>query len=252
MRYLDQPMTFSAALAVFLTMSASLPLYAGEARTPLATTNTPDLLNQFKKWTFDEAKLGDAPAGFSAATVGEGGAGTWAVTRDDKAPSAPQALLQSSPCMASGCLHVILVDGLAYDYPDLTVRLRQPSSTPAAGGVMVAAKDAANGYVVLVDFEAKALEFMVLKDGKETSLRRVPISPKSVDWHLLWVRRNTIVSKEFFEVGFDGKLVISLEDKQFGAGRVGLVTRGAGPVAFDNLFVAPLYSSRPLSPPAAY
>jgi hypothetical protein len=245
-------MTASTALAVFITISASLPLYAGEARTPLASTNSPELLNQFKKWTFDDAKVGEAPAGFSTATVGEGGGASWTVTRDDKAPSAPQALLQSAPCGGAGCLQVILVDGLTYDYPDLTVRLRPSSETPAIGGVIFAAKDAANGYVVLVDFAAKMLDFVALKDGKETSLRRAPINPKSVDWHLLWVRRNTIVSKEFFEVGFDGKFVITLEDDRFKAGRVGLVTRGTGPVAFDNLFVAPLFSSRPLSPPAAY
>lgn len=251
MRYTNQSVS-SVAVVAMVMMGASLTVHADEARTPLATTNSPDLLNQFKKWTFDDAKVGEVPAGFSIATVGEGMGGTWAVTRDDKAPSAPQALLQSSPCTASGCLYVILVDGLTYDYPDLTVRLRQASSTPAVGGVIFAAKDAANGYAVLVDFDAKALEFVVLKDGRETSLRRVPIAPKTVDWHLLWVRRNTIISKEFFEVGFDGKLMISLEDNQFRAGRVGLVTRGAGPVAFDNLFVAPLFSSRPLSPPAAY
>ncbi len=227
-------------------------VWAADGRTPLATTNSPELLNQFKKWTFDDMKLGETPAGFSAATVGQGAAGVWAVIRDEKAPTAPQALEQSAPCPEPGCLHVFLVDGLTYDYPDMTVRLRPRTAGPAVGGVMFGAKDAANGYVVLVDFEAKTMEFVVVKEGKATSLHTAPIKPKAVDWHMLWVRRNTIVSKEFFEVGFDGKLIISLEDDQFRAGRVGLVTRGTGALAFDNLSVSPLFSSRPLSPPAAY
>ena len=245
-----------ASAYVMLLLSAGvyneLPALAGDGRTPLATTNSPELLNQFKKWTFDDMKLGEAPAGFSAATVGQGAAGAWTVIRDEKAPTAPQALEQSAPCPEPGCLHVFLVDGLTYDYPDMTVRLRPRTAGPAVGGVMFGAKDAANGYMVLVDFEAKTMEFVVVKEGKATSLRTAPIKPKAVDWHMLWVRRNTIVSKEFFEVGFDGTLIISLEDNQFRAGRVGLVTRGTGALAFDNLSVAPLFSSRPLSPPAAY
>ena len=71
-------------------------------------------------------------------------------------------------------------------------------------------------------------------------------------WHALRVRRNTIISKEYIEVFFDGVHVLSIEEKTISPGQIGLLTGGAATVAFDNLNAAPLYSQKPLSPPAAY
>ena len=232
-------------------LTANLIVQAGDRQSPLATTNSPDLLTHFKKWTFDAQKEGEAPAGFSPVTVGQGGAGTWTLIQDPKAPSAPLVLQQGTPCPAPDCFHVLLADGVTYDYPEMAVRMR-PGGAPGIGGVVVGAKDGSNGYAVLVDLKTNVLEFLLLKDGKATKLGEAAITPKKVDWHHLRVQRNTIISKEYFEVFFDGKLWLSVEDKQWGAGQVGLVTRGDGQMTFDSLAVSPLFSSRALSPPAAY
>ena len=66
------------------------------------------------------------------------------------------------------------------------------------------------------------------------------------------VRRNTIISKEYIEVFFDGQQVFSVEDRTFRTGQIGLMARGTSAVAFDNLSTAPLYSQKPLSSPAPY
>jgi hypothetical protein len=233
-------------------LTADLIVHAGDRQSPLATTNSPELLNDFKKWTFDAQKEGEAPAGFSPVTVGQAGAGTWTLIQDQKAPSAPLVLQQGTPCPAPDCFHILLVEGVTYDYPEMAVQMRATSASPGTGGVVVGAKGGSNGYAVLVDLKANVLEFLVLKDGKATKLGEAAITPKKVDWHHLRVQRNTIISKEYFEVFFDGKLWLSVEDKQWGAGQVGLVTRGDGQMAFDSLAVSPLFSSRALSPPAAY
>ena len=225
---------------------------AGDRQSPLATTNSPELLNDFKNWTFDAQKEGEVPAGFSPATVGQGGVGTWALVRDPQAFSAPLVLRQEISCSIPDCLHVLLADGLTYDYPEMAVQMRATGVSPGTGGVVVGAKDGSNGYAVLVDLKANVVELLVLKDGKAAKLGEAPVTLKKVDWHHLRVQRNTIISKEYFEVFFDGRLLLSIEDNQWGAGQVGLVTRGDGQVVFDSLAVAPLFSSRALSPPAAY
>lgn len=250
MRSTGHPLVSVVCLAVSL-LSPGLLVHAGDARTPLATTNSPELLTHFKKWNFDTQKEGEAPAGFSPVTVGQAGGGTWTLIQDPKAPSSPLVLQQGTPCPAPDCFHVLLAEGVTYDYPELAVQMR-PGSVPGIGGVIVGTQDGSNGYVTLVDLKANVLEFLVLKDGKATKLGEAAVTPKKAEWHHLRVQRNTIVSKEYFEVFFDGKLWLSVEDKQWGAGQVGLVTRGSGQVAFDSLSVSPLFSSRALSPPAAY
>jgi hypothetical protein len=98
----------------------------------------------------------------------------------------------------------------------------------------------------------KSLEVVRVVEGKESVLGRASLKTKPVDWHSLRVQRNTIISKDFIETFFDGQLAVSVEDQELGTGLVGLVLRGESSVQFDNFNAAPLYSHRPLSPPAAY
>jgi hypothetical protein len=89
-------------------------------------------------------------------------------------------------------------------------------------------------------------------DGKETSLERSSITPKSIPWHTLRIQRNTIISKDFIEAFFDGQLVVTVEDQSLSIGQVGLLVRGQTTLDFDSLHAVPLFSHRPLSAPAAY
>lgn len=81
---------------------------------------------------------------------------------------------------------------------------------------------------------------------------RGALKVKPVEWHTLRVQRNTIISKDFVETFFDGRLALSVEDQTLGVGQIGLMVRGEIAARFDNFNAAPLYSSRPLSAPAAY
>jgi hypothetical protein len=105
---------------------------------------------------------------------------------------------------------------------------------------------------VTANLAGKDIEVTRVQDGKATTLAHAELAPKKVAWHLLRVRRNTIISKEYIEVFLDGLQVFSVEDKTFGTGQIGLVTRGSAMAEFDNFTAAPLYSQKPLSGPAAY
>jgi hypothetical protein len=147
----------------------------------------------------------------------------------------------------------MVADKFEYEYPDVTVRLELPNQAVAGvGGVVLGVKDAKNFYAVSVDLAGQTLEVIRVIEGKETVLGRAPIKPKAAAWHTLRVQRNTIISKDFMETFFDGQLAASVEDQTLGLGRIGLLLRGKTALSFDSLHAVPLYSHRPLSPPAAY
>ncbi|MGH7205520.1 MAG: hypothetical protein ACREI2_04850 [Nitrospiraceae bacterium] len=207
----------------------------------------------FNLWYFDQQKIGEAPAGFSARTIGDGAGGTWRIESDPKAPSAPNVVVQAAPCPSAGCFQMLLAEGLMYGYPDLAIRLRVTSpGSQGVGGTVFGVKDSRNVYAAVVDLATDTLEVISVLDGKETVLSRAQVKRWAAEWHLLRVQRNTILSKEFIESVFDSQLAVSVQDKALGAGQIGLVTRGEAAISFDNFHAIPLYSQRPLSPPAAY
>jgi hypothetical protein len=118
--------------------------------------------------------------------------------------------------------------------------------------LVFAVRDHQNYYAVTVDLSGKEMQVLRVQEGKATALAHGTVTPKQVVWHLLRVRRNTIMSQEYIEVFFDGAQIFSVEDKTFGTGQIGLITRGAATAEFDNLTAAPLYSQKPISGPAAY
>jgi hypothetical protein len=207
----------------------------------------------FNRWTFDQQKPGEAPAGFSMLGFGEGSAADWRIKADTDAPSASNILVVNSLCQAVTCYRLIVANGLQYEYPDVSVRMRFPvDATPGVGGVVFGVKDATHFYAVVVDLATKTLEVSRVVDGKETSLERSSITPKEVPWHTLRIQRNTIISKDFIEAFFDGQLVVTVEDQSLAIGQVGLLVRGQTTLDFDSLHAVPLFSHRPLSAPAAY
>lgn len=207
----------------------------------------------FNRWTFDQQKSGEAPAGFSMLGFGEGPAADWTIKADTDAPSAANILVVDSSCQAVTCYRLIVANGFQYEYPDVSVRMRFPVDAAAGvGGVVFGVKDATHFYAAVVDLATKTLEVSRVVDGKETRLGRSSIMPKAVPWHTLRIQRNTIFSKDFIETFFDGQLVVTVEDQSLAIGQVGLLVRGHTALDFDSLHAIPLFSQRPLSAPAAY
>jgi len=207
----------------------------------------------FNRWTFDQQKSGEAPAGFSMLEFGEGPAADWTIKADTDAPSASNILTVNSSCQAVTCYRLIVANGFQYEYPDVSVRMRFPVDVAmGVGGVVFGVKDATHFYAAVVDLATKTLEVSRVVDGKETRLGRSSIMPKAVPWHTLRVQRNTILSKDFIETFFDGQLVMTVEDQSLAIGQVGLLVLGETALNFDSLHAVPLFSQRPLSAPAAY
>ena len=207
----------------------------------------------FNRWTFDQQKSGEAPAGFSMLGLGEGPAADWTVKMDSDAPSASNVLAVKSLCQSVSCYRLIVADGFQYEYPDVSVRIRFPiNAATGEGGLVFGVQDSTHFYAAVVDFATKTFEVIRVVDGKETKLGRASITPKAAPWHLLRIQRNTIISKDFIETFFDGQLAVTVEDQSLATGRVGLLVRGQTALDFDSFHAVPLFSHRPLSAPAAY
>lgn len=207
----------------------------------------------FNHWNFDKPATNEPLAGFVFLNVGEGPDATWLVQPDASAPSPPNAIQAKSACPSSHCYRLLIAQGLDYEYPDLTVRVRAVfEQGRAVGGAVFGLKDAKNFYAGVVDLTQNTIEVVRVVDGAEQVLGQEPIKPKAVSWHTLRIQRNTIISTDFIEMSFDGQVVLSVQDQALGLGQVGLLMRGNAALQFDSFHVIPLFSQRPFSPPAAY
>ena len=81
----------------------------------------------FNRWTFDQQKGDESPAGFTALTHGDGPIASWTIRSDAEAPSSPNIVGVTSSCNAAACWQLLVASGFEYEYPDVSVRLRLPS-----------------------------------------------------------------------------------------------------------------------------
>jgi hypothetical protein len=209
--------------------------------------------NLFNQWNFDKSPGEDFLVGFIRLELGDGPEAIWRVKAEATAPSSPNIVEASSSCASLNCYRLLVAQGLGYEYPDISVRIRgDGNATKGLSGVALGVRDPLNFYAAVVDLGQKSIEVLRVVDGRETRLGRTGIKPKPVAWHTLRVQRNTIISKDFIETFFDGQLALSVEDQALGLGEVGLVLKGEAKLQFDNFHAVPLFSHRPFSPPAAY
>jgi hypothetical protein len=238
---------------LLLILLATMAVSAVAQTTPDAKPPAQLFRDERHVWNFDDDQPGQPPVAFRAETVGAGGAGSWKVESDAQAPSPPNRIVQDTPCLSEGCFQVLLAESVRYEYPEAAVRLRAlTESGHAAGGIVFDAKDRDTFYAAIADLRTDVLEVVRVEHGQITVLGREPLKRRPGDWHNLRVQHNTILSKDYLEISFDGRIVFSRWDPPFGGGLVGLITRGDSPIAFDNLHVVQLYAQRPMSPPAAY
>lgn len=208
----------------------------------------------FEEWTFEKHLDAALPPGFSSHTLGDGYPGEWTITTDDNAPSRTHALLQPTPCSKPGCYQLLINDTIHVEYLDLSVGMLSQLGTPtSAAGLVLNFQDLDNFYAVIVYPASNMLKAYRFDDGKPVLIKEHEVLPKKrTPWHFLRVQRNTIVSKDFFEISFDNQFFLSVYDSKLRTGRIGLLTTGDGKFAFDNLRAVELVTSEPLSRPPAY
>lgn len=176
---------------------------------------------------FDDAKVGETPAGWTATKTGSGQP-KWTVVADDTAPSKPNVLQQSGEATYPVCLKddTSLKDGF------VEVKFKPVAGKEdQAGGVVWRAKDTDNYYIA----RANALEDNVTiyhtSKGRRVSFKSTDHPVKPGVWHTLRVE----FQGNRFTVSFDGKKVIDATDDSFAdAGKVGVWTKADSVTLFDD------------------
>ena len=185
--------------------------------------------------TFDDAKTGAPPPGWTATQTGNGSA-KWSVEKDDSAPSKPNVLKQSGQATFPVCIK----DDTNLKGGFVEVKFKPVSGKEdQAGGVLWRAKDSNNYYIA----RANALEGNVVLyktvNGKRSSLdivgRKggygVKETVASGQWHTLRVE----FAGNKFSLLFNGKKVFDVEDTTFTeAGKVGVWTKADSVTLFDD------------------
>lgn len=176
---------------------------------------------------FEQATLGQPPAGWTATRTGSGSE-KWTVERDDTAPSRPAVLKQSGSATYPLCFKndTSIKDGFV-DVKFKPVAGKQDQ----AGGVVWRLKDANNYYLA----RANALEDNVavyhVINGRRTERMSAQRKVASNAWHTLRVDfQNTHVT-----VIYDGVKAIDWDDSTFKEpGHVGVWTKADSVTLFDD------------------
>ena len=177
--------------------------------------------------SFDKAKPGALPAGWTSAQSGEGKP-VWTVVADASAPSQPNAFKQSG----TASYPLAIKEGTALKDGFVEVKFKPVSGADdQAGGVVWRLKDANNYYIA----RANALEGNVriyhFLEGKRTQFKGANIPVATGQWHTLRVEFAGSQSK----VIFNGKLLFEAEDTTHAdAGKVGLWTKADSVTLFDD------------------
>src|SRR3954465_3636463 len=128
---------------------------------------------------FDNAPIGEAPAGWTATKTGSGSA-KWTVEKDDTAPSKSNVLKQSGTATYPVCFKddTSLKDGF------VEVKFKSISGKEdQAGGLVWRAKDANNYYVARANALENNVTIYHTINGRRTEKKRARMTVAASQWH---------------------------------------------------------------------
>ena len=176
---------------------------------------------------FDQDKVGQLPAGWTAGVTGRG-TPQWAIAADARAPSPPNVLRQSGSGTFPWCVRkdVSLTDGF------VEVKFKSISGKEdQAGGVVWRWQDSDNYYVARANALENNVSLYYTANGRRITLKYVDAPVPAEAWHTLRVE----FAGKRIRVALDGKWYIDLEDSHIaGAGAIGVWTKADSVTAFDD------------------
>ncbi len=207
---------------------------APESKTPPQPDNTAP---RARTWTFDDAVVGQVPAGFRLTEAG--GTGTpakWAVVADSSAPTQPHAFGIVESRNTKKTYNLAIIEGTSYADVDLQVMVKATSGVlNQGGGPIWRVKDELNYYIARWDPVEDNAYLYVVQAGNRTALAKVDIELDHDAWHALRV----VAEGSHIELYIDDKPLLSVDDSALPEpGMLGLWTKSDAATLFDDLSVA--------------
>lgn len=189
------------------------------------------------RWTFEDAKVGILPQGWSAAKTGKGPGSVWKVVEDNTAPKGPNVLGQTSSEGPRPLFNLCVLDELSCANVRITVSFKAVKGKIDRGGGPVWRYQDANNYYICRQnpLEDNFRIYKVIK-GKRTQLASADFKAEAGKWHTIKVTMR------------GDKIVCSVDDRKLDvrdnditkSGKVGLWTKADAVTYFDNFHVRKL------------
>jgi len=191
-------------------------------------------------WGFDNAAVGQPPAGFSFGRTGSGRPGRWVVRAAPDAPSGPTVLAQEDDDRTDYRFPVAVEDSASFGDVSLSVRCKPVSGrVDQACGIVWRYRDENNYYLARANALEGNVNFYYVENGRRREVKGWRGTVASGAWHQL----RADMRGDHAEVYFDGTKVIDAHDARFSTpGKVGVWTKADSRTLFDDLTASPLGS----------
>lgn len=210
-------------------MEAEVDAASGEV------TKTQEQLLPLALWTFDQAEVGQTPAGLVAKETHPGARfGEWKVTADPMAPTKPNVLTLTTQ-EPDATFNLGLFEKTAYTDLDLRVRVRaNTGKVDQGGGLVWRCKDENNYYTCRINPLENNFRVYKVSGGKRSQFQTSKFKAESGVWYEVRV----VMVRDRITCYANGKKYLEVTDDAFkDAGMIGLWTKADASSSFDNLAV---------------
>ncbi len=184
-------------------------------------------------WDFEDATIGNLPAGWTAAKTGKGEGSVWRIGVDKTAPKGTKVLAQTSPDGPNALFNLCIADKSKFADLDLSIAFKAVAGKrDQGGGPMWRVKDADNYYVVRMNPLESNFRLYKVVAGKRIQLGDAEVTGDTGKWHTIRV----VHKGQHIQCYFNGKKLLDVKDDAFSeAGKIGLWTKADAQTSFSNL-----------------
>lgn len=190
-----------------------------------------------KIWNFEDAQVGQIPAGWKAgATHQKGPFATWEVVSDlDNGKKAKVLGMTRANHDFSGTLNLCWTDGIKFKEGEIEVRFKAiKGASDQGGGPIWRVQDKDNYYIARANPLEGNFRVYYVRNGSRETLGSASVDIPAQKWHTIKIMHNG----DHIEGYLNGVKYLDVKDSTFQeAGGIGLWTKADAVTYFDDLSV---------------
>jgi hypothetical protein len=186
---------------------------------------------------FQHRRRAGSPRDFTFWRTGQGAAGQWTIVADASAANG-RAIAQVSNDRTDYRFPLAVYKPYSGKDLEFSVRFKPVAGTvDQAGGIALRLSTPDDYYVARANALEDNVRFYRVVKGKREQLASANATVTTNQWHMLALK----AEGDRFTVSFDGKPVLSVQDRTFAnAGKVALWTKADSVTYFDTISITPL------------
>jgi hypothetical protein len=184
-------------------------------------------------FNWEDASVGQLPAGWTATRTGAGGGSVWQVAEDPTAPGGAKTLAQVSPAGPNKMYNLCVAEKPRFQNVDMSVAMKAiAGKLDQGGGLVWRYRDANNYYLCRMNPLEANFRLYKVAAGVRTQLGTVDFKAAAGVWHRLRITQ----AGKHIACYFNGKKYLDVTDDTFtDAGRIALWTKADAQTRFADL-----------------